>query len=79
MPRLTRHCLPVKAMESVVKIVIKMPMVKIVIKMVEVGLRAKTQSHTEIAVAEPRRIGVPRTVIRQVAVTASRIGGAAAD
>jgi len=43
MPRLTRHCLSVKAtigVESVVKIVIKTPVVKIVIKVVEVGLRA---------------------------------------
>jgi len=45
MPRFARHCLSVKAMvrvESVVKIVVKMPMVKIVIEIMKVILTAKT-------------------------------------
>ena len=68
MPWLTHHCLSVNAMtgvEPVVEIVVKMPMIKIVVDMMEVMLRAKTQSHAEIAVAEPGCIGVPGTVIRR--------------
>jgi len=58
MPWLTHHCLSVNAMTGV------KPVVEIVV-MMEVMLRAKTQSRIEIAVPEPGRIGIPGSVIRR--------------
>lgn len=70
---LTHHWLSVKPTIRVE------PAVRIVVKMTEVILTSKTQSHTEIAVAEPGCIGIAWTVIRRGISQAGRTGGAAAN